>query len=199
MTKIVILTSGTKRCDGRQWVLQGILIDGDGVVRALVDASTTVHAVLLVDDGDLGDLYASLWADILASTASYALFGFYLCSHFKHLDALNKKRIINLFATNHRFEYAHDNTGRKCDILGRMLTGWPLLTFHRTTRWHFALLVSASFMLPMDVRRSVMKHRAPGRGPALPTPTRTVYRMATDVSDSATTTSTGDRTHHPGT
>lgn len=63
------------------------LINGDGVVRALVDASTAVYAVLLVDDSDLGYLDATLWADIFASTASYALFGLNLCSHLKHLYA----------------------------------------------------------------------------------------------------------------
>ena len=63
------------------------LINGYGVVRALVDAGTAIYAVLLVDDGNLGDLDASLWTDILASTASYALFGLYLCSHLKHLYA----------------------------------------------------------------------------------------------------------------
>ena len=61
------------------------LIDGYCVVRAFVDAGSAVDAVLLVDDGDLCDLDASLWTDILASTASYALFGLNLSSHLKHL------------------------------------------------------------------------------------------------------------------
>ena len=78
------------------------LIDDDRAVRALVHTSTAIYAVLLVDDGDLSNLDGSLWADILASTASYALFGLYLCSHLKHLYALNPKLIIKYFGTNLR-------------------------------------------------------------------------------------------------
>jgi hypothetical protein len=49
-----------------------LLFNGDRVVRALVDTSSTVKALLLVDHCDVFDRDGTLRADIHASTASNA-------------------------------------------------------------------------------------------------------------------------------
>lgn len=50
-----------------------LLVDGDGVVGALVDAGPAIYAISLVDHCYIGDLDGRLGADILASSASNAL------------------------------------------------------------------------------------------------------------------------------
>lgn len=55
-----------------------LLVYGDGAVGALVNAGTAVYAVLLADDGNIGDLDGRLGANVLASSASNAIFNFYL-------------------------------------------------------------------------------------------------------------------------
>ncbi len=55
------------------WGLDSLLLfDRNRAVRALVDASPTVKALLLVDDCDVFDRDCTLRADIHASTASNA-------------------------------------------------------------------------------------------------------------------------------
>jgi hypothetical protein len=62
-----------------------LLIQGDGTVGALINTGAAVYALLLVDDGNIGYLDGRLGANILASSASNAILGFYLYNHSCHL------------------------------------------------------------------------------------------------------------------
>jgi len=50
-----------------------LLVHGDGVVGALVDAGPAIYTVRFIDHSYISDLDGRLGADILASSASNAL------------------------------------------------------------------------------------------------------------------------------